>query len=299
MSEVTILDGGMGHELRRMGAPFSRPLWSAEALIKAPEMVVQAHTAYINAGADIITTNSYACVPFHLGEELFRERGTELAALAGKLAREAADEAERKIRVAGSLPPVMGSYRPDFFDGTIAQPITQALYTALEPYVDLWLAETMSSLAEFQSTAEVLKQADKPVYFSFTLDDDSQPPKLRSGESITQLGDAVSQTNATGLMFNCSIPEIMAAALHEATQRQQQVGSHLQLGVYANKFTPIKSTQDSRSQEIEMREIEPEGYVEFAKEWQQLGAGIIGGCCGIGPEHISVLNQWRLKREAN
>lgn len=297
--KITILDGGMGHELRRMGAPFSRPLWSAEALIKAPEMVVKAHSAYIDAGADIITTNSYACVPFHLGEELYAERGTELAALSGRLAKKAADQADRPILIAGSLPPVMGSYRPDFFDAAIAQPITQALYEALDPYVDFWLAETLSSLTEFECTAAVMRQSEKPVYFSFTLNDDATSAQLRSSETIAAAVEQVAKTNATGLLFNCSIPEIMADALQQANRAIDSLGTNLQVGVYANKFTPIKTTQDSRSQEIEMRAIEPEGYVEFAKEWQQLGASIIGGCCGIGPEHISVLNEWRSMLEAN
>lgn len=290
MNKITILDGGMGHELRRMGAPFSRPLWSAEALLKAPEMVVEAHAAYINAGADIITTNSYACVPFHLGEELFAERGAELAELSGKLAKQAASATSGAIQVAGSIPPPMGSYRPDLFNAAEAQPVTRTIYEALRKHVDLWLAETISSLAEFDSTAAVLMDADKPVYFSFTLDDDAPLPQLRSGERIAQVVERVSKSNATGLMFNCSIPEIMASALQEAKQAIEERESNLQLGVYANKFTPIKTTQDSRSQEIEMREIEPQGYAQFAEQWQALGATVIGGCCGIGPEHIAVLS---------
>ncbi|CAH9053428.1 hypothetical protein PSEHALCIP103_00821 [Pseudoalteromonas haloplanktis] len=68
MSRLTILDGGMGRELKRIGAPFSQPLWSAQALIEAPQCVTQAHQAFINAGAEIITVNSYACAPFHLEE---------------------------------------------------------------------------------------------------------------------------------------------------------------------------------------------------------------------------------------
>ncbi len=70
MKKLTILDGGMGRELKRIGAPFSQPQWSAQALIESPEYVYQAHQSFINAGAEIIIANSYACVPFHLGETL-------------------------------------------------------------------------------------------------------------------------------------------------------------------------------------------------------------------------------------
>lgn len=293
MNRVTILDGGMGRELDRMGAPFSRPLWSAEALIKAPEMVVKAHCAFIEAGAEIITTNSYACVPFHLGEQLYNERGVELAELAAKLASEAVSSTKRKVLVAGSLPPPMGSYRPDLFDAQIAQPVTRALYQAMAEYVDLWIVETISSLAEFDSTAAVLRDTKKPVYFAFTLDDNSAVPQLRSGESLTEAVDRVVRFNATGLMFNCSIPEVMGDALAAAKRRIESVSSDLQLGVYANKFTPITATPDARREAIETREVGPEGYLEFAKEWQRQGAVIIGGCCGIGPEHIEFLSRWQ------
>ncbi|HSG03502.1 MAG TPA: homocysteine S-methyltransferase family protein [Marinobacterium sp.] len=293
MEDLQILDGGMGHELRRIGAPFSRPLWSAEALLKSPEMVLQVHRSYIESGADIITTNSYACVPFHLGDQLFHERGAQLARLAAELAAKATESVKRPVMVAASLPPAMGSYRPDLFDKRPAQPITRALVDAQRDYVDLWLAETVSSLAEFESTAEVLADETKPVYYSFTLDDQAESPRLRSGELVTEVAQRVCQTGATGLMFNCSVPEIMAAAVEKAKAVVDGQSSSLALGVYANKFTPIKSTQDSRSQEIEFRAIEPDEYLTYAREWRTLGATIIGGCCGIGPEYIRELSRWK------
>ena len=79
-----LLDGGMGRELLRRGAPFAQPEWSALALMQAPATVQEVHAAYITAGAETLTTNSYALVPFHIGEERFRARAGELAALAVK-----------------------------------------------------------------------------------------------------------------------------------------------------------------------------------------------------------------------
>ena len=78
MTKIQILDGGMGRELNRIGAPFRQPEWSALALLEGPEFVRRAHDAFIESGARIITTNSYAVVPFHLGQERFAARGTEL-----------------------------------------------------------------------------------------------------------------------------------------------------------------------------------------------------------------------------
>ncbi len=76
---ITLLDGGMGRELERMGAPFRQPEWSALPLIEGPDYVRRAHAAFIAAGAQVITTNSYAVVPFHLGAERFAAKGLVLA----------------------------------------------------------------------------------------------------------------------------------------------------------------------------------------------------------------------------
>ena len=87
---MIILDGGLGRELKAMGAPFRQPEWSALALMEGPDFVRAAHDAFIEAGADIITTNSYSIVPFHIGEAAFRNRAGELLDLAGQLAKSAA-----------------------------------------------------------------------------------------------------------------------------------------------------------------------------------------------------------------
>ncbi len=101
MVQVTVLDGGMGRELLRIGAPFRQPEWSALALTEGPDQVVQAHTNFIDAGAQVITTNSYAIVPFHIGEQRFANEARHLAELSGRLARRAATDAARPVLVAG------------------------------------------------------------------------------------------------------------------------------------------------------------------------------------------------------
>src|SRR5262249_58878350 len=88
-----LLDGGMGRQLARIGAPFRQPEWSALALMEAPDMVEKAHGQFIGAGAEVITTNSYALVPFHIGAARFTSDGERLTDLSGRLARRAADAA--------------------------------------------------------------------------------------------------------------------------------------------------------------------------------------------------------------
>ncbi len=184
---VTILDGGMGRQLSRMGAPFRLPEWSALSLIEAPQFVSDAHDAFISAGAQIITTNSYALAPARIGEARFAAEGLRLADLAGRLARAAADRAPERVLVAGSLPPVFESYRPELFDAQRAPAILDTLVSGLEPHIDLWLIETQSSTAEAGAAIAAAQRTKLPIWVSYTLRDEigrDAPAELRSGEAV-------------------------------------------------------------------------------------------------------------------
>jgi S-methylmethionine-dependent homocysteine/selenocysteine methylase len=286
-----ILDGGTGRELARLGAPFRQPEWSALALIEGPQFVTQVHRAYVDAGADVITTNSYALVPFHIGAERFAAEGDALAARAGQLARDVADASPREIRVAGSLPPVCGSYRPDLVDLDRARPILEVLTGALAPHVDHWLAETLSSLAEARLCATLTAPTGKALWLSFTLEDESakDEPTLRSGESVVEAARLAQEAGAAALLFNCSQPEVMEAAVRVAGA-QLGKDSAIRIGVYANAFPPMAADAEANSGLSPIRaDLTPQGYAGFAAAWHAAGASIMGGCCGIGPEHIAAL----------
>lgn len=291
---ITLLDGGMGRELARMGAPFRQPEWSALALMEGPDFVRRAHAAFINAGAEVITTNSYAVVPFHIGDQRFAARGQELADLAGKLARQAATESGKKVLVAGSLPPLFGSYRPDLIKSGEAQPLLKPLVAGLSPHVDLWLAETQSALAEAREVAIALKGDKRPLWLSFTLQDDKPDPArpaLRSGESVVEAVALAKELGAATLMFNCSQPEVMGRAIDAAKDEANRLGATLKIGCYANAFPPQSEDAEANGALSDIRaDLDPKGYLAFAHDWQKRGADIIGGCCGIGPEHIAAIN---------
>ncbi|KQN52077.1 homocysteine methyltransferase [Serratia sp. Leaf50] len=294
-NNIVILDGGMGRELARMGAPFRQPEWSALALMEAPHFVRQAHDAFIAAGSQVISTNSYAVVPFHVSDEVFAQRGAQLIALSGKLAREAADAAPSAVKVAGSLPPVLGSYRPDLFEPVKARGLLDVLVAQLSPHVDYWLAETQSSVAEVELVREALGDDKRPLWLSFTLEDslnEQGAALLRSGESITDAVSAVLRLDAKAVLFNCSRPEVMASAVQEASRVAKHHQAHLEIGVYANAFEPSDNKRGANEGLSEMRkDTDPQGYLSFAEEWVTAGATMVGGCCGIGPEHIAALAQ--------
>ena len=293
MQRITLLDGGTGRELKRIGAPFRQPEWSALALIEAPEFVTRVHEAYVAAGADVITTNSYAVVPFHLGAARHAADGFRLAALAGTLARDVAAKADRPVRVAGSLPPVCGSYRADLFDVAVARPLLQTLVDALRPSVDHWQGETLSAIEEAELVRGVVGQDGKPLWLSFTLADGhlaTETPRLRSGESVEDAVRAAVRLGAAAVLFNCSQPEVMGAAVSIAADALAGLQPRVRIGVYANAFPPQRADADANADLLDIRaDLTPDGYLSWARDWVARGADIVGGCCGIGPEHITAL----------
>ena len=133
MTPPTILDGGMGQELIHRGAPRSPELWSAWAMLEDPDLVTGVHADYVEAGCDILTTNSYATFADRLHPHGLGDRADELTRLSGHLARGAADASERLVLVAASLPPMRGSYCPNP-DGTYEE--LRAEYAVMVDQVD-------------------------------------------------------------------------------------------------------------------------------------------------------------------
>jgi len=298
---LTILDGGMGRELSRRGVHDNTGLWSAQALLDAPEIVLQVHKDFIAAGAKIITTNSYSTIPSYLGKSDLARSYVELTHLAGQLARQAAQESckeevskERahkvEVKVAGSLPPLSESFRPDLVpSGRDAATIYESMVKALEPNVDLFLCETMSSGAEALHAATAAKKHGngKPVYVSWTLDE--RPGKgLRSGESIAQALALIEPMDIEAYLFNCTSPEAILQALKELVGLTDKP-----IGGYPNRFNKVdpKWTLDNDTKMGLRTDIDIAFFVEMAQQFEAAGATIIGGCCGIGPVYIEALAQ--------
>lgn len=292
MGDIRILDGGMSRELQRLGAELKQPEWSALALINAPDIVRQVHAEFIEAGADVVTTNSYALVPFHIGEERFRKEGASLIALSGRLAREAADASGRKVTVAGSLPPIFGSYEPQNFDASRVQDYLGVLVENLDPFVDVWLGETLSLIAEGEAVRQAVAKTGKPFWISFTLDDDTAQvngaePKLRSGETVRAAAEWAAGSGAAALLFNCSKPEVMKAAVETAATTFKEKDASLEIGVYANAFEGEQGeTAANEGLHSTRADLTDDIYSRFACTWADAGATMIGGCCGIGAAHI-------------
>lgn len=285
----TLLDGGMGRELERLGAPFRQPEWSAQSLIECPKKVMQVHEHFIAAGCDIITASCYAVIPYHIGQERFDQQGRELISLAVEMAQKAANKAPRKIRIAASLPPIFGSYRPSAFDVDNAISVATALIEEQADKTDLWLMETMGLIAEAQLYLSLLSDRANAIWVSFSLDDQADQPVLRSGEALQDAIEAMAD-QVDAILLNCSTIETMKKALPIL----QQHCKHIPYGIYANAFNPIQDDTPSNAALNKIRkDVTPFIYGETARHWLQQGASIIGGCCGIGPEHIAEIHKIR------
>ncbi|MDP2291991.1 MAG: homocysteine S-methyltransferase family protein [Actinomycetota bacterium] len=281
-----VLDGGMGRELLRIGAPFQQPEWSGLALWEGPEWVVQAHANFVEAGAEMVTTNSYALVPFHIGEERFAAQGRELAALSSRLARQAADAAGSPVVVAGSLPPLFGSYRPDLFVAERSAAVIDPLVDGLAEHVDLWLGETLGSIVEARTVRAAMDRAGStvPLWISYTLDD-HVPGTLRSGEPVADAVRAAVDLGAQAVLFNCCQAETITAAIATALEAVPQ---GVATGGYANRFVAGHSGEVRANAGLATfrDDLDPSSYGGFVAEWLRMGATLVGGCCGMEPAHI-------------
>ena len=196
--ESLLLDGGTGEELFLRGVPDDRKIWSATAIVheKYHFIVDDVHRSFISAGSQSITTNSYGITPgvgFTDGNEVKR-----LVEKSGEIARRAVTDTSSstpRALVMGSLGPLVESYRPDLImkhdDGVHAY---QFAVDGLYPYIDIYLAETMSCLEEACQAIEATskfysdrRQSDSsmlkhPMMVSFTLNSEGQ---TRGREPVT------------------------------------------------------------------------------------------------------------------
>ena len=291
-SVVTLLDAGMGRTLSMKGIEIPPTIWSANALLVAPEIVKEVHLENIQAGAKVITTNSYGIILADLAKINIEDQYESLNILAGKLAVEAVTDSGKSVEIAASLPPQNGSYRSDLvLDRSVIEPLYRRQAKLLEPFVDIFLCETMSSIDEAISAAAGVSGLGKPVYIGLTLHDEKSAT-LRSGESLQSAVQALADFNVAGILANCCLPERISDAIPLLAASGVDF-----FGGYANAFTRVPQDWllgggkefDGR---LTMRDdLSPEFYSEFVVDWIGKGANFVGGCCGTTAKHIQAISE--------
>ena len=286
---VTILDGGLGGEIQRRVPRAAHGLWSATVLIDNPELVTQIHREYIDAGAQVITTNTYSTIPSYLGKGGLADRDVELTEAAAKLARQAAPEGG-DVMVAGALPPLSESYRADLVPSPEeATPVYENMVRAMAAHVDLFLCETMACAEEAHTAAQAALKlgGGKPVYVSWTLKEEPGTG-LRSGETVTTALRRLDGMAIDAFLFNCTHPEAIEAAMTELRPLTDKPA-----GCYPNRLNAVPEgwTLDNEVVTGTRKDLPCDLYVASILRCIDAGASIVGGCCGIGPADIRALSE--------
>ena len=268
---VLILDGACGLEFKKRkaeGRPvdYDLTLFSTAALRSSPREVVALHRDYLDAGANVLTTASYAVTRFYLDKIGEGHRVKELASLSLRLAREAAVEAAVPVHVAASVPPLGESYRVSPLAPETLRAEYEELVGALgvDGGPDIWLLETMPSLVEARAAAAPCFGTGRPVWASFVPrrrsasgsgsgsgsgGDGGGPDKvcLMDGGEISDAISALAEDSRRagsaeweglqGVLFNCATPQLVGAAIEAAAPRCRELG--LRTGGYANAFAEM------------------------------------------------------------
>lgn len=285
---ITLLDGGMGQELLKRSSKDITPLWSTQVMIDEPDIVRDVHIDYIFAGARVITLNAYTMTPERLARDGQIEdfEKLQVAAInAAMSAREAAGIPE--VKIAGCLPPLVASYHAEVTPKYEAMLKSYSKIVAIQaPHVDVFLCETMSSIAEAKAALVAAKESGLPVWVSLTIEDNDQG-LLRSGEALLDAVAMLDEFGADAKLLNCSKPEAILASWSKMKSDQGLTGA------YGNGFTSIDSLKPGGTvKSMQSRtDLGPAAYAEFAMEWVTNGAGLIGGCCEVGPAHIAELSK--------
>ena len=293
--DLVILDGAIGTELERLGAPMHGDVWCAEALESHPDLVLEVHRSYIAAGADVITANSYASPPHALEFAGLGDKTDLWNQKAMAFAKEACDRhaTARPVYIAGSVS-TFGSWRKLSAE-EIAPSFRRQAEILAENGADLLLLETLGSERDVTEAA-VRETAGLglPVWVSMSCLQDRSSGELLLGDEESQ---DHSETRHSYGSYGLAIEQVMALGgsaclnmhsdLKVALSAVEVLKGHYDgpIGVYPNAGywqRPNWSFVD---------QVTPEAYLTEAQGWYEAGARIIGGCCGIGPDHIRALRQ--------
>ena len=275
---VLVGDGGMGSLL---AARLPRLRFPEEANAEAREVVLAAHVEFIRAGADVIQTNTYGANAVKLGAHRCEERVEELNEAGAKIAREAREIAGRDVLIAGSVGPLGTSV--EVIGGET--PRGAALYAEQAAVLegrgaDLIVLETFTSLEELTAAvAAVRAQCHLPVVAQITVQEDGETVTGARGDEAAA---ALAGLGVAAVGINCSLGPQSALAGLRAMQRT----AALPLTVQPNIGLPMY--RDGRV----LYPDASDGYVgEFAAQALELGARLIGGCCGSQPHHIAAIRR--------
>jgi len=288
--QTRILDGGMGQELLARGMEPNGTLWSANALLqeKYHKLLLDTHIDFIKAGAEVIVTTTFTTRQIRLKDNNVEDKFEYLNKKAGEIAQKA-KKLYPNVLIAGGLPPQYLTYEADPRpDSEIADNFkTQA--ELLNPYVDFFYFDVLSSVKEFKIAIDCISKFNKPYLVGAHI---SEGTNLPSGEKISEIITKIKHEKLLGIMLSCISPENYDLNLNEIKNLGIPFGFKLNGFIKTNpkpNYTGAynNSKSGNPNEFLGVREdLTPEKMSEFAKKFKDAGATILGGCCETRPSHI-------------
>jgi len=285
--KAVILDGAIGTEILRRNVT-----WADHQLASRPEFVRGIHEDYIRAGADVISTNSFQlcrrALYNHFRDDAHRRqigasdldsRADTLLAASVRLAIDARERAAagRPVVVAAAITTLEWCFRPDLapWPEQAKREYRQILEVVKDAGADLVLLETLNSISEARAALEVAKGLGLPCWASFVCDERG---RLFTGETMAEMVAALEPLGVDAILLNCAPPGDINAGMKELLPHARvATGAYPHIG----RFDPPEWMFTD--------EYPPPRYAQVASTWLQMGARILGGCCGTTPDHIAAL----------
>ncbi len=286
--KIIILDGGIGAELEKNGANMDKDLWCGKCSVDNPELVKKVHENYIDAGADVITTNTYGTTPISMKHYGYDNLIEEYNKKSVQIAKDASKN--KNVAVAGSVS-TFGSFYKLGLKAMIPG-FKEQIKILSEEGVDLIILEAMSSQADIVETIiECSSNINLPVWLSISCVMEDKNKKVMLGYNDTVDSDThiyesfevaiknFSKLHKGPILIAHSDINVTGHAVKTAKNNFNGV-----LGVYPNRGyyeKPHWKFVDNMS---------PEDYLNEARSWVENGVKIIGGCCGVGVEEIKAIS---------
>ena len=293
--KTRILDGGMGQELLARGMEPNGTLWSANAILqeKYHQLLLDTHIDFIKAGAEVIVTTTFATRKKRLKDNDLEDKFEYLNKKAGEIALKA-KKLYPNILIAGGLPPQNLTYEAD--DRSAGEIKDNFYYQAkiLNPYSDFFYFDVLSSVKEFKIAIECIKDFNKPYLIGAHI---SEGTNLPSGEKITEIVKNINHEKLLGIILSCISPENYQLNLNEIKNLGVPFGFKLNAFVktnpkpnYTGAFNQSKTGNPNEFLGVR-DDLTPKKMLEFAREFKNAGATILGGCCETRPSHIKAFAQ--------
>ncbi|MBO67790.1 MAG: homocysteine methyltransferase [Acidiferrobacteraceae bacterium] len=279
--EFILIDGATGTEMERRGVPKLEHAWNGGGAISDPEILHSVHSDYIQAGADIIITNTFATLKSALQDARCGEQFERYNRRAVEIANDARETAGKDdVVIAGSISHWSWSSRNVPIKELCANASEQAIIMKLAG-VDIIMLEMMSEIGSMTAVLDGAEKSGLPIWVGLSCVLDSRgTPTLLSGESIEEAIEVVTRRNVGAVNIMHTDVDCIDVCLDVVMKLWAKP-----IGVYAHSGDYIGGDW------VFSTVINVIDYVEVAKRWKSRGVQIIGGCCGIGPRHIQAIHE--------